>query len=293
MALEIGTYETLSESSLRAYVRHRPAKIRPESMAAKVFAAMHKSARPLLLVGGGCVISPGATEKLLTFVERTGIPVASTLMGKGAIREDHPLYMGMVGMHGTLQGNMALGRCDLMIAVGTRFSDRVIGDPDKYNEIKGRTIIHVDIDPAEIGKNVRPDLEIEEDAADFFQKMLEYPENPSDRAGWQEWIGQLNEKKAKYVFRKQMMYASSTPLTPEYVVHEIEQALKGTNPIVVTDVGQHQMFAAQHYAVESPRSFITSGGLGTMGFGLPAAIGASAPHPTARRSCSAATAASR
>jgi len=279
MALEIGTYEELSESSLRTYVRHRPTKIRTESMADKVYAAMRKSVRPLLLVGGGCVISPGAIDSLQAFVDRTGIPVASTLMGKGAIRENHPLYMGMVGMHGTLQGNMALGRCDLMLAVGTRFSDRVIGDPDKYNEIKGRTIIHVDIDPAEIGKNVRPDIEIEEDAADFFQKMLDFHDDTAESGSWQDWIGQLNEKKAKYEARKQEMYSPVTPLTPQFVVHEVEQALKGQNPIVVTDVGQHQMFAAQHYKVESPRSFITSGGLGTMGFGLPAAIGASSAAP--------------
>lgn len=279
LAMEIGTYESLSESSLRSYVRHRPQKIRTESMAAKVYAALRKSTRPLLLVGGGCVISPGAVDSLKAFVDQTGIPVASTLMGKGSIREDHPLYLGMVGMHGSLQGNMAIGRCDLMIAVGTRFSDRVIGDPDKYNQITGRTIIHVDIDPAEIGKNVRPDIEIEEDAADFFQKMLEFHDDSADVGNWTEWLQQLNEKKAKYESRKQLMYSATTPLTPQYIVHEMEKALKGTDPVVVTDVGQHQMFAAQHFAVESPRSFITSGGLGTMGFGLPAAIGASSAAP--------------
>ncbi len=279
LAMEIGTYESLAEGSLRTYIRHRPPKIRTESMSDKVYDALKKSQRPLLLVGGGCVISPGAVDSLEAFVNRTGIPVASTLMGKGAIREDHPLYMGMVGMHGSLQGNMAIGRCDLMLAVGTRFSDRVIGDPEKYNLITGRTIIHVDIDPAEIGKNVRPDIEIEEDAADFFQKMMESHDGHLTADRWQAWVDQLNEKKAKYEARKQAMYQPSTPLTPQYVIHEVHESLKGQNPIVVTDVGQHQMFAAQHYAIESSRSFITSGGLGTMGFGLPAAIGASSAQP--------------
>ena len=279
LSIEIGTYETLSETSLRAYVRHRPPKVRTESMADRVYEALRTSKRPMLLVGGGCVISPGAVDSLQAFVDRTGIPVTSTLMGKGAIRENHPLYMGMVGMHGSLQGNMALGRCDLMLAVGTRFSDRVIGDPEKYNRITGRTIIHVDIDLAEIGKNVRPDIEIEEDAADFFQKMLEFHDDSADKGDWQEWVDQLNEKKAKYELRKQAMYAAVTPLTPQHVVHQVAKALAGTDPIVVTDVGQHQMFAAQHFPVESPRSFITSGGLGTMGFGLPAAIGASSAAP--------------
>ena len=279
--MEIGEYdELMTNNKIRScYVRHRPPKIQTESMADKVYAALRKSKRPLLMLGGGCIISPGAIDAIHAFLERTGMPVANTLMGKGAIREDHPLNLGNVGMHGTLQANLAVGRSDLLLAVGARFSDRVIGDPDRFNAMEGRTVIHVDIDAAEIGKNIRPDIEIEEDAADFFHKMLEFPGGEGFRGDWQDWKQELADKKAQYDAHRQEMYKPATPLTPQYVVHEVAEAVKGTNPICVTDVGQHQMFAAQHFPVESPRSWITSGGAGTMGFGLPAAIGAAHALP--------------
>ncbi len=279
--MEIGDYdELMANNRIRScYVRHRPPKIRTESMADKVFAALRRSKRPLLMLGGGCIISPGAIDAIHAFLDRVGMPVANTLMGKGAIREDHPLYLGNVGMHGTLQANLAVGRSDVLIAVGARFSDRVIGDPDRFNAMEGKTIIHVDIDAAEIGKNIRPDIEIEEDAADFFQKMLEYPGAADFHGDWDAWKQELAEKKAQYDARRLAMYEPATPLTPQYVIHEVADAVKGTNPIVATDVGQHQMFAAQHFPVESPRSWITSGGAGTMGFGLPAAIGSSHAAP--------------
>jgi acetolactate synthase-1/2/3 large subunit len=182
-------------------------------------------------------------------------------------------------MHGTPQANTALGNCDLLLAVGCRFSDRIIGDPDLFNQTAARrTLIHVDIDLAEIGKNIRTDIEIEDDAASFFEAML--AACPADLSvDWQTWLDSLLTMKRRYGELVKAMYRDTSPLLPQFVVHTVAERLKGTNPIVVTDVGQHQMFVAQHYPVESPRSFITSGGLGTMGFGLPAAIGAASAAP--------------
>jgi acetolactate synthase-1/2/3 large subunit len=260
--------------------RHRPARIRTRAMTGQVYDAIRKSSRPLLLAGGGCVIARHGTEDLKAFAEAMNLPVATTLMGKGAIAADHPLYLGNLGMHGTPQANTALGNCDLLLAVGSRFSDRIIGDPALYTQPgSDRTIIHVDIDLAEIGKNIRTDIEIEDDAAAFFEAMLAAkPEMPAG-SGWQDWLDKLRAIGRRYAGLVQDMYQDTSPLRPQYVVHQTAEKLKGQNPIVVTDVGQHQMFAAQHYPVESPRSFITSGGLGTMGFGLPAAIGASSADP--------------
>ena len=267
------------EAKAPTFTRHRPPKIKTHAVTDQVYAAIAACKRPLLIAGGGCIISKGGTEDLVRFVESTGIPVATTLMGKGAISEDHPLYLGNLGMHGTPQANTALGDCDLLLAVGSRFSDRIIGDFDKYNPDGLRTIIHVDIDPAEIGKNIKVNLEIEDDAADFFETMLASRSQDRFADNWQEWLQLLQAKKVKYLELKNAMYRPGAPLPPQYVIHRIAESIKGQNPIVVTDVGQHQQFVAQHYPVESPRSFITSGGLGTMGFGLPAAIGASAAAP--------------
>ncbi|MGI6334287.1 MAG: biosynthetic-type acetolactate synthase large subunit [Saccharofermentanales bacterium] len=268
-----------SQTKSSSYIRHRPPKIETQALSGEVYAALARSQRPLLLAGGGCVISEGGTDDLLQFVDSLGIPVATTLMGKGAIPEDHPLFLGILGMHGTPQANTALGNCDLLLAVGSRFSDRIIGDFGSYNPDGKRQIIHVDIDPAEIGKNIKADLGIEDDAASFFGAMLAVRPEIDYSAGWSAWKQELERKKQEYQVVKNAMYKPSRPLTPQFVIHQVATALKGQNPVVVTDVGQHQQFVAQHYPVESPRSFITSGGLGTMGFGLPAAIGASAASP--------------
>ena len=264
----------------QAYTRHRPPHIRTLAMTGQVYDAIRKSRRPLLLAGGGCVIARHGTEDLKAFAEAMNLPVATTLMGKGAIAADHPLYLGNLGMHGTPQANTALGNCDLLLAVGSRFSDRIIGDPELYTQPgTDRFIIHVDIDLAEIGKNIRTNIEIEDDAAAFFEAMLAArPEQPIN-GNWQEWLEQLKKIGRRYAGLVQDMYQDTTPLRPQYIVHQVAEKLKGQNPIVVTDVGQHQMFVSQHYPVESPRSFITSGGLGTMGFGLPAAIGAASAQP--------------
>lgn len=261
-----------------AYRRHRPEKILTVEHRSDVYDVLLRAVHPMILIGGGVVISEGAPAYLIEFVEKTGLPVAHTLMGKGAFPEYHQKNLGMVGMHGSPQANIALGMCDLILAVGVRFSDRVIGDPANYNK-KQRTIIHVDLDPAELGKLVHPTIAIEDDAASFFSHMLEDMPDMDSRKRWGTWFDMLDAKKCKYEEIKEKMYETDGKLLPQYLVHKVSQAYKGKNPILVTDVGQHQMFAAQHFKVESPRSFITSGGLGTMGFGLPAAIGAATACP--------------
>ena len=280
MALEI---DPAAENRFISLV-HRPPRKSVERQADKVLSALKKAKKPLLMIGGGVVISDGASAKMCAFAEKTGIPVAATMMGKGAIADSHPQYLGMVGMHGTPQGNSALGNCDLLLAVGCRFSDRVIGDPDKYMANRDRVVIHADIDPAEIGKNVLPHIEIEEDAADFFSGMLEACERLSISkddlvAAWVDWVSSLHGKRARYQEITSALTKLDDRLLPEAVVTAVSEAYAGKNPILVTDVGQHQMFATKYFSVESPRSYLTSGGLGTMGFGLPAAMGAAIAAP--------------
>ena len=266
-------------SSDMGVMRHRPPRKKVETQVLSVFEKLKKAKRPLMLIGGGVIISEGASELMLKFAEATGIPVATSMMAKGAISEDHPQYLGMVGMHGTPQANSSIGNCDLLLAVGCRFSDRIIGDPDKYNLNKEREIIHVDIDPAEIGKNIRPTVEIEDDAANFFAHVLRHLPDYDFKSAWSEWITKMQVKAKRFHELTGELVLLTDKLLPEAVVYEISEAYKGQNPILVTDVGQHQMFASQYFNTESPRSFLTSGGLGTMGFGLPAAIGAAIAAP--------------
>lgn len=265
--------------SAMSVMRHRPPRKKIETQVLSVYEALKNAKRPLLLVGGGVIISDGASTLMQKFVEETGIPVATSMMAKGVIAEDHPQYLGMVGMHGTPQGNSAIGNCDLLLAVGCRFSDRIIGDPDKYNQNKTRQVIHVDIDPAEIGKNIRPTVEIEDDAANFFAHVLRHMPDYDFKAAWSEWISKIAAKAERFRELTDELVSLNDKLLPEAVVHTISEAYKGQNPILVTDVGQHQIFASQYFSIESPRSFLTSGGLGTMGFGLPAAIGAAIAAP--------------
>ena len=260
-------------------LRHRPPRKSIEDRVDLVYSALQKARKPLLLLGGGVVISEGAGPAVREFIDKTGMPVATTMMGKGAVPDSHPHYLGLVGMHGTPQGNTALGRCDLLLAVGCRFSDRIIGDPGRYVQESTRTVIHADIDPAEIGKNFRPHIEIEEDAARFFTGMLShFPADYSSDA-WVEWREHLSEKAEKYRSITQKLCTLDDRLLPEAVVSHLSQTYENQNPILVTDVGQNQLFATKYFSVESPRSFLTSGGLGTMGFGLPAAVGAAIAAP--------------
>ncbi|NTU93487.1 MAG: biosynthetic-type acetolactate synthase large subunit [Chlorobiaceae bacterium] len=230
--------------------------------AAKMIA---KAKRPLFYIGGG-VITAEATDALRQIAVEEQIPVTMTLQGLGAFPGDHPLCMGMLGMHGTFWANQAVSNCDLLIAVGARFDDRVTGKVETF-ALQAKKI-HNDIDPTNVDKNIKVDLPVVGDARDFLESIIrELPKAKEDRSAW------LAEIEA---WRKQcpMEYTiEPDSLKTEFVIDEISKQTKG-HAVVVTDVGQHQMWTAQYFKFTEPRSIITSGGLGTMGYGLPATIGA-------------------
>ncbi|WP_166241272.1 biosynthetic-type acetolactate synthase large subunit [Paenibacillus turpanensis] len=229
----------------------------------KLLQAIQQAERPVILAGGGVVYS-GAHEELLEFVEKTQIPITTTLLGLGGFPSAHELWMGMPGMHGTWTANTALQSCDLLISIGARFDDRVTM---KVSEFAPKAkIAHIDVDPAEIGKNVTVDIPCVGDV----KMVLEAANKKAKQANSKAWIKQIVQWKAD----KPLKYIDSdTELKPQWVIEMIHEATNG-DAIVTTDVGQHQMWAAQYYKFNKPRSWITSGGLGTMGFGFPSAIGA-------------------
>ncbi|MCX6375202.1 MAG: biosynthetic-type acetolactate synthase large subunit [Armatimonadetes bacterium] len=226
--------------------------------AAKLIAAAEK---PVLYIGGG-VISSGASAELLELAERTNILVTTTLLGKGAIPETHPLSLGMLGMHGTAYANYAVAHCDLLIAVGARFDDRVTGKLDAF--ATNAKVIHIDIDPAEIGKTVHVDVPIVGDCKTVLSELLKRIEP----RGATDWNQRVMEWRKQYP-----LHYAEDGLLPQYVIEKIWEVTKG-EAVVATGVGQHQMWAAQFFRCQYPRQFLSSGGLGTMGYGLPAGIGA-------------------
>ncbi|HAP32848.1 MAG TPA: biosynthetic-type acetolactate synthase large subunit [Firmicutes bacterium] len=235
----------------------------------KAAAAIHKAKKPLLYSGGG-VISSGAHTELLEFSRCVRIPVTTTLTGLGSIPHTYDYYLGMPGMHGTFAANHALNAADLIIAVGARFDDRVTSRLDSF--AVGAQVIHIDIDPAEIGKNVAAAIPIVGDVKMVLQELIKILK-PGDTEAWCE---QVKAWKKERPIR--FAQSADAPLKPQYVISELYR-LAGGDTIITTDVGQHQMWAAQYYALDKPRTFISSGGLGTMGFGFPAAIGAQMAFP--------------
>ena len=222
---------------------------------------IRKSRKPFIFVGGGAVLS-NASEELRAFAEKLQAPVADSLMGKGAFDGAHELYTGMVGMHGTKTSNFGITESDLLFVVGARFSDRVIGNASKF--AKNAKILQLDIDPAEINKNIKVDASIIGDVKIILRKL----NARLDPANHDEWIAHIERMKDMYPLR----YDKNT-LTGPYIVQTINEITRG-DAIIVTEVGQHQMWAAQYYQYRQPRTLLTSGGLGTMGYGLGAAIGA-------------------
>ena len=222
--------------------------------------------KPMCLVGGGCIMS-GAEKELEKFVALVDAPVCDTLMGKGAYDNTKPNYTGMLGMHGTKTSNLSVMECDLLIALGTRFSDRVLGNPKKFaNKAK---VLHIDIDPAEINKSLKADCSIVGDLKEILNVLNEKIEQ-KDNA---EWMNEIKERKEKYP----LPYDTDVFTGPQ-VIRYIDKATQG-HAIITTDVGQHQMWAAQNYMYRKPRTLLSSGGLGTMGYGLGASIGAKIGRP--------------
>lgn len=230
---------------------------------------LYEAKRPVIMAGGG-VISSNASGELTDLANRLNIPVTATLMGKGCFPEDSSLSLRMPGMHGTKYANYALTEADVILAVGVRFDDRVTGKISEFAP-KAR-IIHIDIDPAEIGKNVRVDVPIVGDAKNVLSALLAAYLKIVEKTGMPDrkvWLDLIAEWKEKYPLK----YKFTDVIKPEYVIEQIFE-MTGGDAIVTTEVGQNQMWAAQYYTALKPRTFISSGGLGTMGFGFPAAIGA-------------------
>jgi acetolactate synthase-1/2/3 large subunit len=229
---------------------------------------INEAQRPLILAGRGVVIS-GASAELRQLAEMAQIPVATTLLGIGCFPENHVLSCGMVGMHGTGYANKAVDRTDLLMAIGMRFDDRVTGKISAF--APDAKIIHIDLDPAEIGKNVRVDVPIVGDIRAVLQALNQMV-NTAEHV---DWIRQLDEWRRQHPLTD---VRASAGLLPQYIIHKLYELTRG-EAIIVTGVGQHQMWAAQHYLFNEPNCFISSGGLGTMGFGLPAAMGAKVGRP--------------
>ncbi len=247
-------------------VDEKPDPIIDDKRLEKAAKLINNSKKPFIYVGGGAVIS-AASKELREFADRIDSPVCDTLMGKGAISAYDPHYTGMIGMHGTKTSNRGVSECDLLIALGARFSDRVVGNAKRF--AAHAKILHIDIDDAEINKNIRTDASIVGDLKEVLSRLLPLVEKKENK----EWNGHINEYKKAFP----LSYPTDR-LTCPYVIERLD-ALTDSNAIVSTDVGQHQMWTAQFYKFKEPRQLLTSGGLGTMGYGLGACIGAKSANP--------------
>ncbi len=238
--------------------------------------------RPVIYTGGGAVLG-NAAAPLAEMARDLGYPVTSTLMGLGGYKANDPLFLGMLGMHGTYEANMAMQHCDVLIAVGARFDDRVIGNPKHFAK-EARRIIHIDIDPSSISKRVKVDVPIVGDVGQVLEEMNRLLKASSERpeqAALKAWWAQIELWRAQDCLKYDR---SSAMIKPQYVVEKLYEITQG-QAFVTSDVGQHQMWAAQYYKFDEPRRWINSGGLGTMGVGLPYAMGVQLAHPDAMVAC--------
>lgn len=261
-----------------AHKTYKP-RMKPEQTAVREAVDLLINAkRPLFYTGGGVINSGAKASQLLReLVRLTGYPITSTLMGLGAYPASDRQWLGMLGMHGTYEANLAMHDCDVMVAVGARFDDRITGRIDAFSP--GSQKIHIDIDPSSINKNVRVDIPIVGDVAYTLEDMLRIWKSKApqlDKAAHKAWWKQVDQWRAK----KSLSYKNSRDvIMPQYAVERLYALTKDRDPYITTEVGQHQMWAAQFFRFEEPNRWMTSGGLGTMGYGLPAAIGAQMAHP--------------
>lgn len=260
------TFSPSDHLNIRGY---NPEPIPNQTEIDRLILAIEESEKPVIIAGGGVVYS-NSSEELLEFVNKTNIPVTTTLLGSGGFPSAHHLWLGMLGMHGTYAANMAVQNADLIISIGSRFDDRITMKLDAFAP-SAKQIAHIDIDPAEIGKNVKTDIACVGD----IKAVLTHANRKAKPAQSTEWINLAQDHKSKYPLRYN---DSDSQIKPQFVIEMISETTGG-DALITTDVGQHQMWTAQFYQFNTPRSLITSGGLGTMGFGLPAAIGAQIGNP--------------
>ena len=261
---ELGSDEYPSQVSIRGYKPNNSVHIGQVKRAMEL---LHKAKKPVFLIGGGVNIAR-ANNEMTKLAELTKVPVITTIMGKGAIDTNHPLYVGNIGIHGNYASNTAISECDVLFSIGTRFNDRITGKISEF--AKGATIIHVDIDAASISRNISVDVPIVADAKQAIHAMLDYAKAPDI----EEWAKQVFDWKEEYPIQMR----TDHHMTPECIIRHINQYYQ--NSIIVTDVGQNQLWTTQYIELTKNKQLLTSGGLGTMGYGFPAAIGAKLGNPS-------------
>lgn len=274
-----GEYAYPKTISMRSY---NPVIKGHQGQIKKAVQLLLEARRPMIYTGGGVILSDAA-DKLAKLVRQLGFPVTNTLMGLGGYPATDKQFVGMLGMHGTYEANMAMQHCDVLLAVGARFDDRVIGNPEHFAEVP-RKIIHIDIDPSSISKRVKVDVPIVGDLPEVLEdisKLLSAAGDRPDEKAVKAWWKQIDEWRGKDCLKYDR---KSKIIKPQYVVEKLYEVTKG-EAFVCSDVGQHQMWAAQYYKFDKPRRWMNSGGLGTMGFGLPAAMGVQLAHPGSPVAC--------
>ncbi len=280
VSMQAGLYDYPKEIEMRSY---KPIDKGHTGQIRKAVQMMLQAERPLVYAGGGVILSDSAPE-LNQLVDRLDVPCVTTLQGLGGYRASSEKYLGMPGMHGTYEANMAMQNCDVLIAIGARFDDRVIGNPDHFSRVP-RKIIHIDIDPSSISKRVKVDIPIVGNVKDVLQEMLAQldatPTASTNPQAMASWWKQINEWRKKDCLKYEQ---TDQVIKPQYVIEKLWEVTKG-DAFVASDVGQHQMWAAQYYPFDKPRRWLNSGGLGTMGVGLPYAMGIQMANPDATVAC--------
>ena len=275
----LGKFEYPKSVEMRSY---NPVLKGHSGQIKKAVKLIQEAKRPMIYAGGGVVLG-NASDALTQFTRKLGYPITNTLMGLGGYPATDKQFLGMLGMHGTYEANMAMQECDVLVAIGARFDDRVIGNPEHFFS-KNRTIIHIDVDPSSISKRVKVDIPIVGDVQAVLAEMNELlaaDNKKPDATALKAWWSQIEEWRGKHCLN---YTGSSEIIKPQYVVEKLWEVTKG-DAIITSDVGQHQMWAAQYYKFDKPRRWLNSGGLGTMGVGLPYAMGAQLAYPDAQVAC--------